>query len=243
MHFKHITAYHSKYINGYFHAHILKLNSFLYSVTKTWTPTYSLLVYSILPSREGHTLPIPTAKSRGETHGGQRKNFKTSNLSLDLLRILQLHQDFTTPWKHACVTAQILHCKKRCIVTSSPNWNQQPLAQHTQVLYSCSWWISCLLAWFPLVLTQHNTVNFSGWLENIPLKYVSKHELRALCWRLSYKCNISAVGQYSSAIFFLLTAAWILTVSCNHIEHLSAIFFFSRKHDSFLLEGARLYHP
>lgn len=115
---------------------------------------------------------------------------------------------------------------KMCIVISSPNWRQQPLAQHTQVLYSCLWWISCLLAWFPLVLTQHNTVNLSGWLENIPLKDVNKHELRVLCWRLSYKCNISAVGQYTSAIFFLLTAAWwILTVSCNHIKCLPAIFF------------------
>lgn len=76
----------------------------------------SSLVYSTLSSREGQTAH-PTCKfQRWNTLWTmRRKNFKTSNLSLDLLRILELHQDFTTPWKCACVTAKILHCEK-CVL-------------------------------------------------------------------------------------------------------------------------------
>lgn len=116
--------------------------------------------------------------------------------------MLRSAQDFTTPWKHACVTAKIFHCEK--YVSRFPH--QTGSSSHLHSTHKCytavSWWISCLLTWFQLVSNQHNTVNFFGWLGNIPLKYANKHELQALCWRLSYKCNISAVGLYSYAIFF-----------------------------------------
>jgi len=55
MHFKHITIHHSEYINGYFHTHILKPNSFPYSMPKTWHCTYSWLIYSIFSHRRANS--------------------------------------------------------------------------------------------------------------------------------------------------------------------------------------------
>lgn len=161
----------------------------------------------------------------------RRKKF--SNLRFKL----RSAQDFTSPWKQACVTAKILKNTYHDFVTKVEAG--ATCTAHTSAIQLFSWWISCLLTWFRLESTQHNAVNFSGWLENIPLKYVNKHELQALCWRISCKCNISTARLCNSAIFFLPLAAWILTFICNHMKHLPAIFIFLvRKHDFFLLEEA-----
>lgn len=127
------------------------------------------------------------AKSRGETHYGlwEERSFKTQDSSVDLLRISQPHESMVV-WLPKSFTV-----KNRYHDFITKLEAAATCTAHTSAIQLFSLWISCLLTWFQAVSTQHNTVNFSGWLENIPLKYVNKRDLQELRWRLSYKCLCS----------------------------------------------------
>lgn len=149
---------------------------------------------------------------------------------------LRSTQDFTTPWKHACVIARIFHCEKYVPWFHHQSGRSGHL-HSTRKCYTAVFVMDLLLV--DLISTGVNSTLHSKLLWMIR-KNCSEacEQIRAASIVLGdYLTSVTSL-QWEHNFAFSSSISCLNISSYNHIKHLPDIFF-SRKHDSFLLEEAR----